>query len=79
MLLKEYVSSNDATECTEAGHCLCELEVPHFHHELVFEAIVMAIESMQEHTEDLICRLLASLSNSCLVTPDQMQRVSLYF
>jgi len=71
MLLKEYLSSNDATE---AGRCLRELEVPHFHHELVFEAIVMALESMLEHTEELICRLLASLSNSCLVTPDQMQR-----
>jgi len=71
MLLKEYLSSNDATE---AGRCLRELEVPHFHHELVYEAIVMAIESMQEHTEELICRLLAALSNSCLVTPDQMQR-----
>jgi len=71
MLLKEYLSSNDSTE---AGRCLRELEVPHFHHELVFEAIVMAIERMQEHTEELICRLLASLFNSCLVTPDQMQQ-----
>jgi len=34
----------------------------------------MALESMQENVEDAICRLLHSLSNSCLVTPDQMQR-----
>jgi len=71
MLLKEFLSSHDATE---AARCLRELEVPHFHHELVYEAIVMAVEAMQESVEDSICRLLKSLSNSCLVTPDQMQR-----
>jgi programmed cell death protein 4 len=71
MLLKEFLSSNDATE---AARCLRELEVPHFHHELVYEAIVMALESMQESDEESICRLLKSLFNSCLVTPDQMQR-----
>jgi len=32
------------------------------------------LESMQESNEESICRLLKSLSNSCLVTPDQMQR-----
>jgi hypothetical protein len=36
----------------------------------------MALESMQESVEDLICRLLKSLSNTCIVTPDQMKRVS---
>ena len=34
LLLKEYLSSGD---CREADHCLHELEVPHFHHELVYE------------------------------------------
>jgi len=34
MLLKEFMSSNDSVE---AGRCLRELEVPHFHHELVYE------------------------------------------
>ncbi|ODN05858.1 Programmed cell death protein 4 [Orchesella cincta] len=71
MLLKEYLSSKDAVE---AGRCLRELEVPHFHHELVYEAIVMALEAMQENVEDSICRLLKSLFNSCLITPDQMGR-----
>lgn len=42
------------------------------------QAIVMALESMQESVEDSICRLLKSLFNSCLVTPDQMQRVSTF-
>ena len=34
MLLKEYLSSG---EIPEATRCLQELEVPHFHHELVYE------------------------------------------
>lgn len=71
MLLKEFLSSNDTME---AGRCLRELEVPHFHHELVYEAIVMALESMQESTEESICRLLKALFNTCIITPDQMQR-----
>jgi len=71
MLLQEFLSSNDAVE---AGRCLCELEVPHFHHELVYEAIVMALESMQESTEEAICRLLKALSASNIVTHDQMKR-----
>jgi len=69
MLLEEYLSSQDTTE---AARCLRELEVPHFHHELVYEAIVMAMESMQDSVEEQICRLLKSLSNSCIITPEQM-------
>ena len=34
MLLKEYLCSGDVQEATR---CLQELEVPHFHHELVYE------------------------------------------
>ena len=34
MLLKEYLYSGDIKEATR---CLQELEVPHFHHELVYE------------------------------------------
>jgi len=36
MLLEEFLSSKDATE---ASRCLLELEVPHFHHELVYEVM----------------------------------------
>lgn len=43
MLPKEYLLPGDISE---AEHCLKELEVPHFHHELgVCEAIVMVLES----------------------------------
>ena len=34
LLLKEYLCSGDVDE---ASRCLRELEVPHFHHELVYE------------------------------------------
>ena len=36
LLLKEYLCSGDIEE---ASRCLRELEVPHFHHELVYEVI----------------------------------------
>lgn len=34
LLLKEYLTSGDVSE---AERCLRDLEVPHFHHELVYE------------------------------------------
>jgi len=39
--LQEYLSSHDLAE---ARRCLTELDVPHFHHELVYDAIVYALE-----------------------------------
>ncbi|XP_042663997.1 programmed cell death protein 4-like isoform X2 [Tyto alba] len=36
LLLREYLLSG---EVSEAEHCLRELEVPHFHHELVYEVL----------------------------------------
>lgn len=51
---------------------LQELEVPHFHHELVYEAVMMAIEDGAERTMDLICALLKALDASAVVTRDQM-------
>ena len=58
LLLKEYLCSCDVAE---ASRCLLDLEVPHFHHELVFEAVYMVIESMHEKTEEAMCKLLSSL------------------
>lgn len=40
LLLKEYLTSGDAME---AERCLRELEVPHFHHELVYEVSNMPL------------------------------------
>uniref|UniRef100_A0A4D5R9K7 Programmed cell death protein 4 n=1 Tax=Scolopendra viridis TaxID=118503 RepID=A0A4D5R9K7_SCOVI len=71
LLLKEYLSSGDVTEATR---CLLDLEVPHFHHELVYEAVVIVLEDMGERAADLICKLLKSMFASIIITPDQMKR-----
>uniref|UniRef100_A0A4W3JPQ4 Programmed cell death protein 4 n=1 Tax=Callorhinchus milii TaxID=7868 RepID=A0A4W3JPQ4_CALMI len=71
MLLKEYQLSGDVTE---AERCLQELEVPHFHHEFVYKAIVMVLESTGETTFKMILKLLKSLWESTVITLDQMNR-----
>ncbi|XP_067899279.1 programmed cell death protein 4-like isoform X2 [Heterodontus francisci] len=71
LLLKEYLLSTDTTE---AGLCLQNLEVPHFHHELVYEAVVMVLESNNGNASDLIVKLLKSFWESGFVTLDQMNR-----
>ncbi|XP_051870629.1 programmed cell death protein 4-like [Pristis pectinata] len=71
LLLKEYLLSMDTAE---AELCLQNLEVPHFHHELVYEAVVMALESTVGNASDLIVKLLKSFWESGFVTLDQMNR-----
>ncbi|KAM8878558.1 programmed cell death protein 4b isoform 1-T2 [Spinachia spinachia] len=71
LLLKEYVLSGDSKE---AERCLRDLEVPHFHHEFVYEAIVMVLESKGEKTLEMVLQLLKSLSVSTVITLDQMRR-----
>ncbi|XP_056640173.1 programmed cell death protein 4 [Diorhabda sublineata] len=71
LLLQEFLSSGDINE---ASRCLRLLEVPHFHHELVYEAIVMALEANSAVKEEQLCTLLKSFSDAILVTPDQMER-----
>jgi len=70
LLLKEYLCSCDIAE---ASRCLQDLEVPHFHHELVYEAVVMVIESMHEKTDEAMCKLLQALFRSFVVTIEQMR------
>ncbi|XP_061177864.1 programmed cell death protein 4-like [Saccostrea echinata] len=71
LLLKEYLSSGDIAEATR---CLQELEVPHFHHELVYEATVMVIEDSSDRAAHRMCDLLKSLSDSVIITPEQMSQ-----
>uniref|UniRef100_A0A8D0DQ90 Programmed cell death protein 4 n=1 Tax=Salvator merianae TaxID=96440 RepID=A0A8D0DQ90_SALMN len=71
MLLKEYLLSGDVSE---AERCLQELEVPHFHHELVYEAVVMVLESTGETNFKMMLNLLKSLWRSAVITMDQMKR-----
>lgn len=72
-LLKEFVDSRDTTE---AQRCLRALEVPHYHHELVYEAIVMALEAISSSVPEAMCLLLKSMDESCLVSPAMMEQVS---
>jgi len=49
------------------------LEVPHFHHELVYEVVVMVIESSHQKTEEAMCKLLMSLFRSFVITIEQVR------
>ncbi|KAG7269494.1 hypothetical protein CRUP_027912 [Coryphaenoides rupestris] len=71
LLLKEYLASGDVLE---AEHCLKDLEVPHFHHELVYEAIVMVLESTGDQAIHMMMKLLQSFWKTGLITVDQMNR-----
>ncbi|XP_053623065.1 programmed cell death protein 4 isoform X1 [Plodia interpunctella] len=71
LLLKEYLTSGDLAE---AMRCVRELEVPHFHHELVYETILLALESINSSVEEQLCKFLAELSRCVIVSPDQMDR-----
>ncbi|KAL4231755.1 Programmed cell death protein 4 [Mactra antiquata] len=71
LLLKEYLSSCDIKEATR---CLQELEVPHFHHELVYEATVMILEDGTERSAERMSKLLASLNAACIITPEQFSQ-----
>ncbi|KAM7419344.1 hypothetical protein PAMA_016456 [Pampus argenteus] len=71
LLLKEYLISGDVSE---AGRCLQELEVPHFHHELVYEAIVMVLESKGDTASHMMIKLLQAFWKMGLITVDQMNR-----
>lgn len=74
LLLKEYLSSLDSKE---AESCLRELEVPHFLHEFVYEAILMGIEDTKKPDElTAIAALLKALSDINLISVDQMKKVS---
>jgi programmed cell death protein 4 len=46
LLLQEYLSSGDLQEATR---CLLDLEVPHFHHELVYEVLLATLFHIIPH------------------------------
>lgn len=69
LLLQEFLSSGD---CDEAIRCLKDLEVPHFHHELVYEAVTMAIERSDPRSIQEMVRLLKTMYGACVLTTNQM-------
>lgn len=72
LLLMEFLSSGDKEE---AVRCLCELEVPHFNHELAYEAIVMVLEKADGQVANMICSLLQHMAMVTVLTPDQINKV----
>ncbi|UYV75872.1 PDCD4 [Cordylochernes scorpioides] len=70
LLLQEYLSSGDVAEATR---CLRDLEVPHFHHELIYEGVVMTLEDTRVRTMELMAKFLAELALTLVVTPDQLR------
>jgi programmed cell death protein 4 len=50
------------------ARCLRELEVPHFHHALVYHASVMAIESMHARVAEHLAKLVRALVNNATVS-----------
>ncbi|KAM4605861.1 programmed cell death protein 4-like [Discoglossus pictus] len=71
LLLQEFLVSG---QVSEAERCLRELEVPHFHHELVYEAVVLVLEGSAEGHVLMAVKLLQALWESGLITLDQMNR-----
>lgn len=71
LLIQEYLVSGDVHE---AERCLRDLEVPHFHHELVYEALLVTIEDMHDTTIDALVKLLKMSEASGVLTPQQIQR-----
>lgn len=69
LLVKEFLSSKDLKE---AERCVIDLDVPHFHHEIVYEALVMALEDGSEKTVKGIVELLTHLYSDTMITYDQM-------
>lgn len=72
-IIQEYHDSGDVSE---AIRCLKELNVPHFHHEFVFEALDYALQKGNDQSIDVITTLLHRLCESVVVTYDQLKIVS---
>ena len=71
-LLQEYVASADQAE---AERCLRELAVPFFHHELVKQALLAAMEAPA--AQGPLLALLSRMADSGLVSGSQMQKARL--
>jgi len=69
LLVKEFLSSYDIKE---AERCVKDLDVPHFHHEIVYEALVISLEDGSEKTLKGVVQLLKQLAGDTMITEDQM-------
>lgn len=56
-----------------------DLDVPHFHHEIVYEAIQIALENGSEDAMTAVTNLLKHLSDASMITDEQMVAVGFPF
>jgi len=70
-LLEEYLMSR---QLDEASHCVKELSVPHFHHEIVKRAVTISLSKLDDD-RTAISSLLAFLYANEVVSEEQMQKV----
>lgn len=62
----------------QAERCVVDLDVPHFHHEIVYEALVIALEDGSDKTINSIVELLHNFNKETMISYDQMNAVSNY-
>ncbi len=74
-LIQEYYDSGDADE---AIRCLKDLNVPHFHHEFVYEILDFALQKGNANAINLTVDLLERLCKAVIITYDQLKIVSLW-
>lgn len=55
---------------------MVDLDVPHFHHEIVYEAVMICLDDGSERTTIKITDLLKYFSDSTIISSDQMKTVS---
>ena len=55
---------------------MVDLDVPHFHHEIVYEAVMISLDDGSERTTIKITDLLKYFSDSTIISSDQMKTVS---
>ena len=55
---------------------MVDLDVPHFHHEIVYEAVMICLDDGSERTAIKITDLLKYFSDSTIISSDQMKTVS---
>eukprot|EP00038_Savillea_parva_P016538 m.17115 g.17115 ORF g.17115 m.17115 type:complete len:420 (+) comp3457_c0_seq1:1349-2608(+) len=70
LMLGEYLLTNDLME---AEACARELRAKHFMHEVVFQAIDLAIDGRSERDMRMLSTLLLSLCNSSVISSAQLE------
>lgn len=70
-ILKEFLSTSDSGE---VARCIRELDVPHYHHEIVYEGILIAMENYQNEmvANSMVWLLQYLYTKECIISADQM-------